>query len=489
MPFPEWFEEVILRLVGMGYEKADEAAGDSRIRVLIREEPLLRRIFILADQDVDLESLQLAIKAAISRYRLADRPIRMGILAGGNPRHLTLLSDISWVGAIWSFQEKGVRLIYQDGRWDVEDNLIRRRVVTKDLDPESSETEEAKLPVVSYAISIINLLLFVAMTVIAGLNQAKLIQTLLRFGAADLPRIWQGEYWRLLTPILLHVGFFPFFFTLCAYLMLGAKIERHFGGWRLLLILGVSGIWGVLVGILTVPHNLIVSSSAAAFGLLGAWIYWSLINPKLARTNHASIIVVLYIAILVIGIVNARSDNYEKIGVYSLLAGLICGALLAGIMSLGASKTKGGRKRWLIAFLSISLILSIAALFPSDSGWYIPFDRGRTALYQRDFDLAIDQLELSLARQKRNEFARFLLAQSYLDRGEHRSSQGDYSGAIDDFTKGIVQKDSWKLHYGMALAYYQLMRPEDTVKELKRALQLNPGNIQIRKMIQGLQSR
>lgn len=489
MPFPEWFDEVILRLNGMGYEEAEQTAGDPRVRWLIREEPLLRRVFIMADLDVDLETLRQVIKSAISQWRQVDRPTRIALLAGGNTRDLSLLSDIAWVGAIWALQDKGVRLLYQDGRWDVEDNLIRRRVITKPEKEELADGERSRLPFVTWGISIINLLLFVGITVMAGLNQPKILQILLQFGAGDIPRIWLGDYWRLVTPVVLHVGFLPFFFTLCTYLMLGSKIERYFGAWRLLAVILVSGLWGVLVGVLTAPFNLLVSSGAAAFGILGAWGYWNFFKTKSPRTSQMPAAFVLLIALLLIGIVNARSANYEKMGVYTLLAGLVCGILLAAAIGIGEVHTSGSRKPWLIAVVSITLVLSVAALFPPASGWYIPFDQGRTALYAKDFDLAIDQLELSLQREKRNGYARFLLAQSYLDRGERRFSQEDYSGAIDDFTKGIQQKDSWKLHYGKALAYYQLVRPEDTIRELKRALELNPGNTQIRKMIEGLEGR
>ena len=78
-----------------------------------------------------------------------------------------------------------------------------------------------------------------------------------------------GEYWRLITPMLLHGSIIHLGFNMYALYVLGRRIERFFGSLRFFGLYVIAGITGnVFSFIFTVSPSL--GSSTAIFGLLGA---------------------------------------------------------------------------------------------------------------------------------------------------------------------------------------------------------------------------
>ena len=81
--------------------------------------------------------------------------------------------------------------------------------------------------------------------------------------------ILQGQYWRLLSPMLLHGSFIHLGFNMYALNILGRRLERFFGHSRFLGLYLISGFAGnILSFLLTDAPSL--GSSTAIFGLLGA---------------------------------------------------------------------------------------------------------------------------------------------------------------------------------------------------------------------------
>jgi rhomboid protease GluP len=81
--------------------------------------------------------------------------------------------------------------------------------------------------------------------------------------------IEDGQYWRLLTPMLLHGSLLHLGFNMYALYILGRRLERYFGHTRFLALYVISGFCGNIFSfILTQASSL--GSSTAIFGLLGA---------------------------------------------------------------------------------------------------------------------------------------------------------------------------------------------------------------------------
>jgi rhomboid protease GluP len=95
------------------------------------------------------------------------------------------------------------------------------------------------------------------------------VSTLLAFGASEQVHVRAGEYWRLLTPMFLHIGWAHFLMN--SYFGFGwcSAVERAAGPWRFLLVYLVSGIGGSAASV-AFSHSVSAGASGAVFGIVGA---------------------------------------------------------------------------------------------------------------------------------------------------------------------------------------------------------------------------
>jgi rhomboid protease GluP len=110
-----------------------------------------------------------------------------------------------------------------------------------------------------------NILIWLAMTARGGSTNPLV---LVLFGAKYNPLIVQGQIWRLVTPIFLHIGLMHLAFNSYAIYAIAPQIERFFGMARFLAIYVLSGMYGVFFSFLLSP-NLAAGASGAIFGMIG----------------------------------------------------------------------------------------------------------------------------------------------------------------------------------------------------------------------------
>lgn len=95
-------------------------------------------------------------------------------------------------------------------------------------------------------------------------------QSLIRWGARVNELIEQGQWWRLVTPMFVHVGLLHLAFNMWALKNLGDFVERLFGFWRFLLIYFAAGLIGDAASMWFRPENMAAGASGAIFGIMGA---------------------------------------------------------------------------------------------------------------------------------------------------------------------------------------------------------------------------
>src|SRR4051794_30333980 len=96
-------------------------------------------------------------------------------------------------------------------------------------------------------------------------------QVLLALGADYPPLVQQGEYWRLVTSLFLHIGLLHLVLNGWALYQLGGLFEILLGSGPLLVVYFVSGIAGSIASNLF-THALSAGASGAIFGVMGAII-------------------------------------------------------------------------------------------------------------------------------------------------------------------------------------------------------------------------
>jgi membrane associated rhomboid family serine protease len=77
------------------------------------------------------------------------------------------------------------------------------------------------------------------------------------------------EYWRLLTPILLHAGVIHLFCNVAVQLETGAFFEREWGSLNWLIVYLTSAVGSSILSCIFMPNSVSVGSSGAVMGIFG----------------------------------------------------------------------------------------------------------------------------------------------------------------------------------------------------------------------------
>ena len=143
------------------------------------------------------------------------------------------------------------------------------------------------------------------------------------YGARINEFIMAGQFWRLLTPALLHGSLMHIFFNMYALFSLGSNLERFFGHSRFLLLYVLGAFAGNVASFLF-TDGYSVGASTAVFGLIGAEGVFLYQNRKLfgSETNRAigNIVFIAAVNLLIIGSL-PFIDNWGHIG--GLVGGLM----------------------------------------------------------------------------------------------------------------------------------------------------------------------
>ncbi len=128
----------------------------------------------------------------------------------------------------------------------------------------------------------------------------------------------QGEYWRLLTAMFLHVGVVHIAFNLYVLYVVGMPVESALGRWRYVALYLLSGLGGAAASyVLTGPGAAGEGASGAIFGLFAAW--WVITRRAGGDTKPVTVL---------IGLNLVFSFVFPNIGYWAHLGGLATGAVL-----------------------------------------------------------------------------------------------------------------------------------------------------------------
>lgn len=159
------------------------------------------------------------------------------------------------------------------------------------------------------------------------------------YGSKVNELIAAGQYWRLLTPVLLHGSILHIGFNMYALFILGPNLERFYGHWRYLVLYIVSGFAGNVFSMIFTP-NPSLGASTAIFGLLAAQAIFLYQNRKVfGRMSQRALTNIVLVAALnfVLGL-SPGIDNWGHLG------GFIGGGMFAYLCSpiLEVRPTLGG---------------------------------------------------------------------------------------------------------------------------------------------------
>jgi membrane associated rhomboid family serine protease len=200
-------------------------------------------------------------------------------------------------------------------------------------------------------------------------NNDALTQVLVEYGAKDNTLILQGQYWRFITPIFLHVNALHVGLNMLNLLALGIFLERIMGHLRYLLVYAIAGVISLIASFYFMPQEVSVGASGAIFGLVGAYSIFVLTHRKaFPRGGLTNIIWLIFIIglNLGLGLYVPNVDNYAHLG--GLAGGCLLGWWFMPMYRWNSERelidVHSLLRRWPLVLLAIvgTLILAMVAL-------------------------------------------------------------------------------------------------------------------------------
>ncbi|MGM0754210.1 MAG: rhomboid family intramembrane serine protease [Bacillota bacterium] len=136
--------------------------------------------------------------------------------------------------------------------------------------------------------------------------------------------IKEGEWWRLITPIFVHMGFAHLLFNSFSLVLFGPPLEKHLGKVKFVGLYLASGVFANIITYLIKPLTYShVGASGAIFGLFGFYIAMIILKNHFITRESRQII----LPIVVIGVVMTFMQSGINITahIFGLIGGLVIG--------------------------------------------------------------------------------------------------------------------------------------------------------------------
>ncbi|WP_299739610.1 rhomboid family intramembrane serine protease [uncultured Rossellomorea sp.] len=371
---------------------------------------------------------------------------------------------------------------FSEGEWDLPKEVMEANVEwvksmamtasSKQIQKERQLFEKGK-PFFTYFFIALQLIMFFILELNGG---SKNPQTLIEFGAKYNPLMIEGEWWRLVTPIFLHIGILHLLMNTLALFYLGTAVEKMFGRIRFIFIYMISGITGSLASFLF-TSNLSAGASGAIFGCFGALLYFGVLYPKIFfRTMGTNIIAVILLN-LVLGFTIPGIDNAGHIG------GLIGGFLAAGIVSLPNALRPLRQLLFLVGSIVLIGVLVSRGTGTDPTSW--------------DVDTVNGVAQEKISNQQWEEAEKILLpvveegspnAQTYFYLSYSEIKLNKLAPAKDHLKAAIDENEQFhEAHYNLALILIDSGERKEALIHAKKAYELNRQDKKYEKLYKELQ--
>jgi len=287
-------------------------------------------------------------------------------------------------------------------------------------------------PVVTLVILGINVAVFFIMTFAGGSTST---DVLLDFGASFSPYFRRGEYWRVIMPMFLHIGWLHLIVNSYALFILGPILERIYGYGRFALLYITAGMGSSALS-MTLSRNIAAGASGAIFGIAGAmlvagYLHRELIPPRWGRALGRGILPFIVVN-LIFGFSVRGIDNWGHLG--GLLTGMVLAALIPPPVHDLAPWAGSERPSQAV----IALPVVVVALAMALTAQHYLSSREVTRLLQegvrfrsaRQDAKALERFQAAARRSPRDERPHVLMGALYLREQQFDKAIQEYSEAV-----------------------------------------------------------
>lgn len=203
-------------------------------------------------------------------------------------------------------------------------------------------------PRYTYFLIVMNLIAFLLLELTGGSTN---VEHLIESGAKFNPAIMDGEWWRIVTSMFLHIGMFHLLMNMLALYYLGIAVESIYGSMRFLIIYFLSGIGGGLTSF-AFNYHVAAGASGALFGLFGALLFFGTVEKRLFKQTMGRNLLLILAINLVFGFMVPQIDMGAHLG------GLIAGFVASGITSVPKHRHKKKQILYIIIYILITIFLT-----------------------------------------------------------------------------------------------------------------------------------
>ncbi|MBI4863749.1 MAG: rhomboid family intramembrane serine protease [Candidatus Riflebacteria bacterium] len=324
-------------------------------------------------------------------------------------------------------------------------------------------------PVGTLALLVANCIVFVGLTMRGGGEDALV---LLSWGAKSNELIYQGQLWRFITPIFIHIGAWHLAGNCVVLYPFGRALERVIGTGCLVQIYIISGICGVIAGF-CFHDQLSAGASGAIFGLFGALLAFLTTNRSASsggvQTRDVVFFCLWILAFLLAGSQVKNIDNWAHVG--GLVGGLLSGLVL--VPRVPHVVPRPG-VRWAAGCLL--LVLAAAGTYRG-AAWIRWIRQGEQACRRGDLVAARLAFRQAASLRPRPVTALWALARIEMRDGKDKEAERILTGLVQ------MDPDSAVPHYHLSDLYRETGRSADSLRELEAAHTLDPDRDDVKLLL------
>ncbi|WP_186575785.1 rhomboid family intramembrane serine protease [Aquibacillus kalidii] len=338
-----------------------------------------------------------------------------------------------------------------------------KTMVAGEFQKKQNETESLfrnGKPRLTYFILIANIILFVWMELNGGTNSAT---TLIQYGAKYNPAILDGEWWRIITSMFIHIGLLHLVMNMFALYYVGSAVEQIYGNIRFFVIYFLAGILGSLTSFALNPQ-LAAGASGAIFGLFGALLFFGLIHRRVFFQTMGKNIIFVIVFNIIFGFSIPEIDNGAHLG------GLLGGFLGASIVNLPKKNKFLIQGIALLSYLCITTGFVIYGTSNSTVDETLFIQQSQELIQKQEYnqviDLTTDAMEYADTYEAELLFNR---AYAYIKENRVEAAQKDLESVVE------MKPEFAEAHYNLSLIYNNQRKFEKALEHVEKALELQPN--------------
>ncbi len=307
-------------------------------------------------------------------------------------------------------------------------------------------------------------MLVVAAVISFAIGPSSDIGVLVRGGALVRGLVHDGEWWRLISNVFVHVGGVHLLFNMTGLWFVGRLTEDLFGAWRTLAIFAVAALAGAVASFAASPVGVSAGASGGLMGIAAAVFTELTLHRKRHRAAWTrgvwGAVGVVTVAQLALGFLYSAMDQWAH-GI-GLAAGALAGAVLSPNLRIAAGTKYVARTIGIVFIIgALGAGVQVARTSVADS-------LGRTALaerslsgvtavvpaswgqhkddlYARDTSTMLRALRVEQTKSFDEQFAAF-------HKGERERAKDDFDKLVDATDATISLPEGWRTHELVATA-------------------------------------